>query len=297
MKHLTNEELILLLEEWARLHGEIPSRQQWIEDVDTPVSDGIYRQRFGSWGNALRACGFEPKKPYPSKKCIENSVKAHKGKKSFASKGGRRINEQGYIEIWNPDHANAMKKGYILEHRMVMSDYLGRTLLNNEDVHHINGNKSDNWIENLEILTKTQHTALHEMNSSHNQSARKKNNCKYPNCDELTGSKYGLCTKHYKIQWQRLEKGLIKSIDDLREISRSHSNETKKLLSDYAKNQKRKNGKYWGHKNEAPRIGRAASPLPVGKTSPNPTPRTRTPPRNRQRKRQNKRYSGSQNEA
>ena len=244
MKHMTNEELIWLLKEWVRLHGEVPSKQQWIEDADTPVSDGIYRQRFGSWGNALRESGFEPKKPYPSKKCIENSVKVHKGKKSFASKGGRRINERGYTEVWNPSHRNAMKNGYVLEHRMIMSDHMGRVLSNNEDVHHVNGNKSDNWIDNLKLLTKDVHTKLHEVSIDHNHGKNKKNECNFPNCSELTGSKYRLCTKHYKAQWQRVKQGSIDSVDDFKEISNHHSDETKLKLSNYAKNQKRKNGKF-----------------------------------------------------
>ncbi len=39
--------------------------------------------------------------------------------------------------------------GKILEHRWVMQQYLGRQLNSHEDVHHINGNRADNRLENL----------------------------------------------------------------------------------------------------------------------------------------------------
>lgn len=47
------------------------------------------------------------------------------------------------------------------EHRVVMERKLGRALLANEDVHHIDGNKLHNRIDNLEVMTKSEHTRLH----------------------------------------------------------------------------------------------------------------------------------------
>jgi len=159
MKRPTNEQLILLLKEWAQKNGETPSRRQWVADVDTP-SDGIYRIRFGSWGEALKLAGLEAKKPTISPQCRQATIKAHKGKRSYAWKGGRIKDRFGYVLLWMPDHPNAKAgrgKAYVYEHRFVMSEHLGRPIEKWEFIHHRNGIKDDNRLENLEILTKKNH--------------------------------------------------------------------------------------------------------------------------------------------
>lgn len=72
-------------------------------------------------------------------------------------KGGRYLNVSGYVMVLGRDgEVGKNKNGYILEHRRAMQDFLGRPLLPSETVHHINGIRSDNRIENLELWASRQ---------------------------------------------------------------------------------------------------------------------------------------------
>lgn len=60
-----------------------------------------------------------------------------------------------------PEHPNATKHNYVLHHRVVMENEIGRLLNEEEVVHHIDGNKKNNDIENLELHSRKGHAELH----------------------------------------------------------------------------------------------------------------------------------------
>ena len=86
---------------------------------------------------------------------------AHRGEKNYNWNGGRKRDPRGYILVFVPSHPYGNCEGYVYEHRLVMEAHLGRTLLPTEVVHHINGIKNDNRIENLMLFSSNEGHASH----------------------------------------------------------------------------------------------------------------------------------------
>ena len=80
-------------------------------------------------------------------------------------KGGRIKTGSGYIKViirvGDFFYPMADKAGYVLEHRLIMAQYLGHCLERREFIHHLNSIKDDNRIENLQLTTNRSHISNH----------------------------------------------------------------------------------------------------------------------------------------
>lgn len=73
----------------------------------------------------------------------------------------REVRTKGYLAVYCPDHPKAWSTGYVYSHRIKIELHLGRFLHAHEVVHHKNSNRTDNRIENLEVLSPSDHAAEH----------------------------------------------------------------------------------------------------------------------------------------
>lgn len=77
-------------------------------------------------------------------------------------KGGRSVASNGYVLIRvGTDHHLADVRGYAYEHRLVAEEKIGRRLLENEQIHHVDHDKQNNDPSNLEVTEDSAHHHVH----------------------------------------------------------------------------------------------------------------------------------------
>ena len=114
------------------------------------------------------------------------------------------ITVQGYVQVSIKNHPLFPRLTFITEHRKVMAEHLGRSLARNEHVHHRNGDRTDNRLENLELIAAGEHQRRH------------KTGTKYPpeHCAAISAAKKGK-----KQPWARGPKGIKRSDEFKRKVS------------------------------------------------------------------------------
>ena len=111
-------------------------------------------------------------------RCNNCALQRRKGINSPSWKGGKRKRPDGYINVWvditSPFFEMRNRKNYILEHRLVMAQHLGRCIKSWELVHHKNHIRDDNRLENLQLLKMSDHQAM-TLLETENERLREKN--------------------------------------------------------------------------------------------------------------------------
>lgn len=98
-----------------------------------------------------------------------------------------KVTHDGYVFVTARDHPNRNKySNRVAEHRLVMEKHLGRYLKTEEHIHHLNGIRNDNRIENLVITNIREH---------HHKYHRVHTHCKM--CGKEGQMRRGYCLRHY----------------------------------------------------------------------------------------------------
>jgi predicted Zn-ribbon and HTH transcriptional regulator len=105
------------------------------------------------------------------------------------------ISKGEYNYTVDKNHPSCTKNGYVLFHRKVMENHLGRYLSKHEIVHHKDGNKKNNELHNLEVMLRTEHSSLH---AKHGRTVI---SCTCANCGLVFHREKGITYKRYKRQF------------------------------------------------------------------------------------------------
>jgi len=73
----------------------------------------------------------------------------------------KQIDKDGYVRRYARLHPFCDGRLMIQEHVMVMENHIGRRLQSDEVVHHKNGNRQDNRLPNLQLMTRSEHSLMH----------------------------------------------------------------------------------------------------------------------------------------
>lgn len=157
MKRWTQEEIEILKTNYNKV-----SNDALMELLPQKTFLGIYKKAYSLGMRKTKEIEF-----------LNRSI-VRKGSKASNWKGGKAKTTMGYQAVLMPEHHRADKNGYVLEHILVFEQETGIEVPSNCCIHHLNGIKDDNRIENLCMMTHASHTVFHHKNSKRSEETRKR---------------------------------------------------------------------------------------------------------------------------
>jgi len=115
-------------------------------------------------------CSIRTKKGVLRTYISGHNMKGVRGENHPSWNNGRHVYKNKYITVFDPNHVHAYKNGVVKEHIKVFTDFHKCCLLRWADIHHIDGNKHNNDISNLQLLGHGQHSALTHITDMSNRS-------------------------------------------------------------------------------------------------------------------------------
>ena len=144
MKTWTTEEIHILIQNY-----NVVSNETLATLIPNKTKQGIYKKAY--------KLGLRKSKEIE----FVNRSQSRKRERSSNWHGGVRITSKGYRQVLVPEHPRAGKSGYVMEHILVWEKATGFSVPSGCCIHHLNGDKTDNRIENLCLMSFGAHTIFH----------------------------------------------------------------------------------------------------------------------------------------
>lgn len=207
--------------EWKRT----PNYKCVVCNNDMYVRPSAIKKSSG-WGfSCSKECGKINRAKHT--KGISNHQFGLKGAKNSSFTGVEKINQYGYRLIYMPEHNRANHAGYIYEHNLIMERHIKRELKfygyknpKNEICHHIDRNKLNNDISNLQLMSEREHFKLHKLEDNYSLRAGKSKSAINQNDADLIRCEYKhtVVTQKYLAKKYNVSQGVISNIINKKRI-------------------------------------------------------------------------------